>query len=67
METKLNKSKHNRNEIQKVIPPSSYRVEKVLKTIRNKDKTKSYLVKWSGYSDKFNSIIPESDFTELTR
>ena len=56
-----------RNEIQKVIPPSSYRVEKVLKTIRNKDKTKSYLVKWSGYSDKFNSIIPESDFTELTR
>ena len=54
-----------RNEIQKVIPPSTYRVEKVLKTIRNKDKTKSYLVKWSGYSDKFNSIIPESDFQSM--
>ena len=43
-------------EIQKVQELDEYRIEKVLKTKKSKGKT-LYLVKWKGWSDKFNSWI----------
>ena len=45
-------------------PEDFYLIEKVIdeKKVRNK---KQYLVKWLGYSDKFNSWISEDDFKKL--
>lgn len=40
-----------------------YRVEKELRK-RTKNGVKEVLVKWKGYSDKFNSWIPESDLKD---
>jgi hypothetical protein len=48
-------------ELQKVTKPSVFRIEKVLKKKNNE-----VLVKWLGYSDKFNSWIAASELTDAT-
>ena len=37
---------------------SVYRIDRI---VRRRPATKEVLVKWSGYPDKFNSWIPETD------
>ena len=50
-----------RQELQKA-SQEMYRINKVLrKRKRNDDGTKEAFVKWKGYSNDFNSWIPESD------
>ena len=44
------------NEIQLVTEPEEYRIEKVLRTKRVNGRI-LYLVKWKGFSDKFNSWV----------
>ena len=52
-------------ELQKVTKNDDvYRVEKVLRKRKRKGFTE-YFVKWKGYSDKFNSWVPESDMSKL--
>ena len=41
-----------------------YEVEKILKK-RGKGKNVQYLVKWSGYPDKFNSWVSASEINSL--
>ena len=43
-------------ELQKIIPPKEFKVEKVLQERKVKGKTE-YFVKWMGYPAKFNSWI----------
>ena len=52
-------------ELQKVIKHDDmYEVEKILKK-RGKGKNVQYLVKWSGYPDKFNSWVPASEINKV--
>ena len=52
-------------ELQKVIKHDDmYEVEKILKK-RGKGKNVKYLVKWSGYSDKFNSWVSASEINKV--
>ncbi len=46
-------------ELQKVIPPEFYTIEKIIKT-RQRGKDKEYLVKWQGYPESANSWIKAS-------
>ena len=50
-------------ELQKVSNPDVFRSEKIIrnKTVNGK---KEVLVKWLGYSDKFNSWIPAGSVSE---
>ena len=52
------------NELQKIIENENriYTIEKVLKT-KGKGKNKQHFVKWLGWSNKFNSWIPDSELT----
>ena len=52
-------------ELQKVTPPETYRIEKVIRKKKNKDGTVLYLVKWKGYPDKFNSYVLEEDLQKI--
>lgn len=52
-------------ELQKVIPPEAYHIEKVIRKKKNKDGSVSYLVKWKGYPEKFNSYVLEGDLERL--
>ena len=45
-------------ELQKVHEQDDFRVEKVLKSKRDGDKT-VYLVKWKGWSPTFNSLVEQ--------
>ena len=47
-------------ELQHVILPNEFKIEKIIKS-RGKGKRKEILVKWKGYSDKFNSWIKASE------
>ena len=49
-------------ELQKVIEPKAYRIEKVLRKKRDSSGRLIYLVKWKGYPDKFNSFVFAEDF-----
>ena len=52
-------------EVQKVIKHDDmYEVEKILKK-RGKGKNVQYLVKWSGYPDKFNSWVSASEINKV--
>ena len=51
-------------EIQQVNLPETYKIEKVLGQ-RKVGRRKEYLVKWVGYSDKFNQWIPENQMTQI--
>ena len=52
-------------ELQKVIKHDDmYEVEKILKK-RGKGKNVEYLVKWSGYPDKFNSWVSASEINKV--
>ena len=42
-----------------------FRIEKVIKKRRTKSGEKEAYVKWKGYSNDFNSWIPESDLRRL--
>jgi hypothetical protein len=53
-------------ELQKTKIPELYLVEKILKTRKNKQGKKEYLIKWLGWDTKFNSWIGENDFTDIT-
>ena len=52
-------------ELQKVIEPSTYRIEKVIRKKRDVNGDWLYLVKWKGYSDKFNSFVSGADIEKL--
>ena len=52
-------------ELQMVAEPDAYRIEKVIRKKKNADGSVSYLVKWKGYPEKFNSFVPESDLQKL--
>ena len=52
-------------ELQKVTPPETYRIEKVIRKKKNKDGSVLCLVKWKGYPDKFNSYVLEEDLQRL--
>ena len=52
-------------ELQKVAEPDAYRIEKVIRKKKNTDGSVSYLVKWKGYPEKFNSFVSETDLQEL--
>ena len=55
-----------RDELQTVTEPRTYRIEKILRKKKNKrDGMISYLVKWKGYSDKFNSYVSEKDIEAI--
>lgn len=55
-----------REELQMINEPSTYRIEKVLRSKKSRDGKKSYFVKWKGYPDKFNSFVSEKDLHALT-
>ena len=50
-------------ELQKVIPPEFYSIEKIVKT-RTRGKEKEHLVKWLGYPTSANSWIKESQMKQ---
>ncbi|XP_066912835.1 uncharacterized protein [Clytia hemisphaerica] len=55
-----------RDELQTVTEPRTYRIEKILRKKKNtRDGTISYLVKWKGYSNKFNSYVSEKDIEAI--
>jgi hypothetical protein len=45
-------------ELQKVVPPETWKIEKVLKTRKRRGRTE-YLVKWMGWPSSFNSWTSE--------
>ena len=51
-------------ELQKVGEPESYKIEKVIRSRRQRNGQRQYFVKWMGYPDSFNSWVNESDFVE---
>lgn len=51
-------------EIQKVSPKMTYKVEKILGT-RTRRGTKEYLIKWLGYPENANSWEPEANLTTV--
>ena len=51
-------------ELQKVGEPESYKIEKVIRSRRQRNGQRQYFVKWMGYPDSFNSWIDEGDFVE---
>ena len=48
-------------ELQKVIEPSAYRIERIIRKKRTTDGKLIYYVKWKGYPEKFNSYVPAED------
>ena len=48
-------------ELQKVIEPETFDIEKVIRKKKNLDGSVSCLVKWKGYPEKFNSYVLEKD------
>ena len=48
-------------ELQKVIEPDTYRIERIIRKKRAADGKLLYYVKWKGYSDKFNSYVHAQD------
>ena len=48
-------------ELQKVIEPETYRIEKVIRKKRDRNGNILYYVKWKGYPDKFNSFVTAED------
>ncbi|CAL4180623.1 unnamed protein product [Meganyctiphanes norvegica] len=55
-----------RSELSPVEKPTTFHIEKILKTRLCKDSNqKLHLVKWSGYPDKFNTWIKKSDLEKV--
>ena len=54
------------SEIQKVSKPENFRVEKVMKSRTIKGK-KEHLVRWLGYSEKFDTWIPDKDLKDIQK
>jgi len=57
-------------ELQKVKTPSKesfWQVEKILKTRKNRHGAVEHLVKWFGYTDKYNSWVSEKDIMSRRR
>lgn len=48
-------------ELQKVIEPDAYRIERIIRKKKDANGKLIYYVKWKGYSDKFNSYVPAED------
>ena len=53
-------------ELQKVVRPDIFRVEKVLKK-RIRNKKEEYLVRWSGYSSDFDSWLQPTDVVPVSK
>ena len=54
-------------ELQKVMKSDDvYEVEKILKKRRRGHRNVQYLVKWLGYSNKFNSWVPASEINLIS-
>ena len=53
-------------ELQKVVRPDIFRVEKVLKK-RIRKKKEEYLVRWSGYSSDFDSWLQSTDIVQVSK
>lgn len=47
------------HELQKVTPPSHYKIERVLRTQKQRDGRVRYFVKFRGYPDQFNAWVDE--------
>lgn len=54
-------------ELQKVLLPSSFRIERIIRKKRQKGGKTLLFVKWSGYPDTFNSYIEEDDLISGSR
>lgn len=46
-------------------PDQHFRIEDILKERKKRDGRKEYYVKWSGWSDKYNSWVPEDNIEDL--
>ena len=53
------------DELQKIVEPSTYRIEKIIRKKKSSNGKLVYLVKWRGYSDKFNSFVTAEDIEKL--
>jgi hypothetical protein len=53
-------------ELQHVYAPELFKIEKVLR-MRTRGRIKEALVKWQGYSEKFNSWISAKELTKITQ
>ena len=49
-------------ELQRVKEPDSYKIEKIIRSRRQRNGRKQYFVKWVGYPESFNSWIDDTDF-----
>lgn len=47
------------------VPDLQFRIEEVLKERLTRNGKKEYYVKWSGWSDKYNTWVPEDNFEDL--
>ena len=53
------------SEIQKVLEPKVYRIERVIRKKKSRDGKVFFLVKWAGYPDKFNSFVSADDLVNI--
>ena len=51
-------------ELQKVIEPDTYRIERIVRRKRDREGNLLYFVKWKGYPEKFNSYIRADDIAQ---
>ena len=46
-------------ELQRVVEPTEYRVERVIRSRTTRGGVKEYFVKWKGWNDSFNSWVKD--------
>ena len=51
-------------ELQKVVEPDAYRIERIIRKKKTANGKFIYYVKWKGYSDKFNSYVSAEDLQQ---
>ena len=65
----LVKGSYYGSELQKVVDQDRadgyYQIEKVVRTRKNRNGKKEFLVKFKNYSDKFNQWVPEESMTDI--
>ena len=55
------------DELQKIIVPENavFKIEKIIRSRKRKGKPKEYLIKWTHYSDKYNSWVSEEELRDI--